>query len=99
MVFAQHPAVATQGVLIELASLLMLTQRAQTDGEIIGQPQGDEMVIAKHAAVVGQCVLIDCCLHRSDLRDRLGPTCAPNAPTPAKPTLTNASTRRRPDIP
>jgi hypothetical protein len=71
MVIAQHPAVAAQGVLIEFACLLRLTARAQTGGEIVGQAQGDYMVITQHATVVGQSVLIDCCLHRSDRRDRL----------------------------
>jgi hypothetical protein len=59
VVVAEHPASAGQGVLVELAGILMLAQRAQAGGEIVGQVQSGGVVIAHHPAVAAQGVLVE----------------------------------------
>jgi hypothetical protein len=41
-------------VLLHLAGLLMLAQRTQIAGEVVGRVQGVGVVLAKHPAAIGE---------------------------------------------
>ena len=49
VVVAEDPAAAGEGVLVEGAGLLVLTQRAQVDGEVVGRAEGVGVVVAEVA--------------------------------------------------
>ena len=51
VVLPQDPASAGQGVLVEGAGLLVLTQRAQVAGEVVGRGEGVGVVLAQDPAV------------------------------------------------
>jgi hypothetical protein len=57
VVFAQHSATPTHGVLAELASRLVFTQRAQIVGKVMSRTQRVGMVLAQHPAIARQGVL------------------------------------------
>jgi len=50
MVVTQHPAAAGQGVLVEIAGLLMLTQITQFGREPAGRGEGVGMVVTEFVA-------------------------------------------------
>ena len=56
VVGAQDPAVAVQGVLVQVASGLDLAQLAQADGQIVGGVQGVGVVLPQHPAAAVQGV-------------------------------------------
>ena len=47
MVVAEDPAAAGEGVLVEVAGLLVLAQRAQVGGEVVGRGEGVGVVVAE----------------------------------------------------
>ena len=55
VVFAQDPTSAGGGVLVESAGLLVLTQRKQDAGEIMGRDQGIGVVLTEPAAAQLVC--------------------------------------------
>lgn len=59
VVFAQDPAPAGQGFLVEGAGLLILTQRPQVRGKVAGRFQGVGVVFAQDLATVGQGVHVE----------------------------------------
>ena len=56
---AEHPAAPNQGVLIELAGLPMLPQRAQVASEVVGRGQRVGMIITQQQPVASQGILIE----------------------------------------
>lgn len=58
MVLAQHPTIADQGVLIQVAGSPHLTQLAQVDGEVGGGDKGVEVVISLQAPLPSQGFLV-----------------------------------------
>ena len=59
MVLAQDPAAAGQGVLVEGAGLLVVTQCGQVGGEVVGRGEGVGVVLAQDPASAGQSVLVE----------------------------------------
>ena len=59
MVVAQDPAAAGEGVLVEGAGLLVLAQRVQVDGEVVGRGEGVGVVVAQDPAAAGEGVLVE----------------------------------------
>ena len=59
MVLAEDPAAAGEGVLVEVAGLLVLAQRAQVVGEVAGRGEGVGVVVAEDAAAAGEGVLVE----------------------------------------
>ena len=57
MVVTEDPAHAGEGVLAELAGLLILPQLPQGDGEAVGRAQGVGVVVAQDPAAAGEGVL------------------------------------------
>ena len=53
VVLAQDPAASGQGVLVQVAGGLLLTQLLQVSGEVAGRDQGVGVVVAQDAAAVG----------------------------------------------
>ena len=59
MVVAEDPAGAGQGVLVEAAGLVVVTELAQVAGEVAGRAEGVEVVLAEDAAATGEGVLVE----------------------------------------
>ena len=59
MIVAEYPAVAGEGVLGEGAGLLVLTQRGQLAGEVVGRAEGGGVVVAEDPAAAGEGVLVE----------------------------------------
>ncbi len=59
MVLAEDPATAGEGVLVEGAGPLVLTQPAQVDGEVVGRAEGVGVVLAQDPAAAGEGVLVE----------------------------------------
>ena len=58
MVVAEHPPAPGEGVLVQLAGLLVLAQREQVDGEVAGRGEGVGVVVAEHPPAAGEGVLV-----------------------------------------
>ena len=56
VVLAQHAAVPGQGVFVQFPGRLVLAQRVQVEGEVVGGGEGVGVVLAEHAAAAGQGV-------------------------------------------
>ena len=59
MIGAQHAAASGQGVLVEGARLLTLTQFAQVGGEVVGRGEGVRMIGAQHVVEAGEGVVLN----------------------------------------
>ena len=77
MVFAQDAAAAVQGVLVQVAGCLYLTQRAQVEGQVSGGVQGVGVVLAQDPAAAVQRVLVQVagCLYFTQLAQVVGQDC------------------------
>ena len=59
MVLAQDSAAAGEGVVLELAGLLVLAQRSQGEAEEAGCAQCDGVVLAEDSAAAGEGVVLE----------------------------------------
>ena len=59
VVVTQDPAAASEGVLAELACLLVLPQLPQREREAVGREQGMGVVVAQDPAAAGEGVLAE----------------------------------------
>ena len=59
MVLAQDPAAAGEGVLAEGAGLLVVAQRGQVAGEVVGRGEGVGVVVAQDPPAAGEGVLVE----------------------------------------
>ena len=81
VVRTQDATAAGEGVLVEGAGLLVLTQRGQPDGEVVGRGEGVGVVLAQDPAAAGEGVLVE----------RRGPAaCSPSRARPTARLLAEA---------
>jgi hypothetical protein len=59
VVLAQDPSAADEGVLVERAGLLVVAQRVQVAGEVVGRAEGLGVILAQDTAITGQGVLVE----------------------------------------
>lgn len=59
MILTEHPPPPGEDVFVELASLLVVAQHAQVEGEIVGRDQGVRVVLTQYPTVAGEDVLIE----------------------------------------